>query len=408
MAPMVVVGAGLAGLRVVERLRRSGYDGELVLVGAEAQLPYDRPPMSKTLLTQDDDPTPVHLRKPEAYDELGLDLRLGVRAKSLDVSGRTVRLDDGSELTYDKLVIATGLRARRIPGLEGQANVVVLRTFEDCLALRATLRNAEHVTVVGGGVLGCEVAASARKLGVAVDLVEGLELPLVRVLGTELGGVIADLHRENAVRLHLGTTVSTVTAEGERTNVELGDGTTLQTDLVVVAVGAVPNTEWLDGSGLDITDGVLVDRTGQAADHVYAVGDVARMPHPLGEGTVRLEHWTSANDTAVLVAGNLLAEEPKEHKEVAYFWSDQYTAKLQCLGVPDPDDDLTVVDGSLEEGVFLAIYARSGTVTGAVAIGRPAALMKCRNAVGQGVALAELVGQAPWVRRSPVATGGVA
>lgn len=407
MAPIVVVGAGLAGLRVVERLRRSGYDGELVLVGAEPQLPYDRPPMSKTLLTQDDEPAPVHLRTPQAYDELGLDLRLGLRAESLDVRARAVRLDDGTNLAYDKLVIATGVRARHLPAFDGVPNVLVLRTFDDCVALRSALRAAAHVTVAGGGVLGCEVTASARKLGIHVDLVEGLELPLVRVLGPAIGSVVADLHRANGVRLHLGTTVSALTS-GERTRVDLGDGTSLTTDLVVVAVGATPNAEWLTGSGLDIADGVLVDHTGAAADHVYAVGDIARMPHPSGEGTVRLEHWTSANDTANLVAANLLAEEPEALAEVAYFWSDQYAVKLQCLGVPDPRDDLSVVDGSLEEGAFLAIYSCDGNVTGAVAIGRPAALMRCRNAVGRGTSLADLQEQAPWVRRSPVATGGTA
>lgn len=361
---VVIVGGGLAGLRVASRLR---HDGETVVVCAEPHAPYDRPPLSKALLTQQIEPVPPFLPSD------GLSLRTNVHATALDTGNRSVCLDDGTVLDYDHLVIATGLRPRRL--FDGWAGVHVLRTFEDCLALRAGLRSARRVTVVGGGVLGCEIAASARTLGREVTVVEVLDQPLAAVLGAEIGSAVADLHRAHGVDVRCATRVERLEGHGRVERVVLSDGSSVDTDLVVVAVGAVPNTDWL--SGVDLSDGVVCDEfCHTSAENVWAAGDVARQPHG------RLEHWTSASDTAAVVARNVFAPRAEwvPLTAVPYFWTDQYDAKIQCLGVPGPE--LTVVDGSLTEGRFLAHYTRAGVVTGAVAIGMPAALARCRRLVG--------------------------
>lgn len=387
----VIVGAGLSGLRLAEKLTRLGHTGPITLIGAEPHPPYDRPPLSKTLLTRDDEPRPVFLGPiPE------VELRTGVRATDLDTGRRRLTLDDGETLTFDRLVIATGVRPRTIPGF---AAAHVLRTWEDCLRLRAALADARHVTVIGAGVLGCEIAASARARGIEVTLVELLDQPLAPVLGATVGEVIAALHRGNGVQLRCGTRVSGLVDDGRGKRVVFADGGEVTTDLVVVAVGATPNTEWLAGSGVDVDGGVVCDRTGQTSvDGVFAVGDVARIPHPLADRPVRLEHWTSAVDTAALVADNLCAapDERRGLTEVPYFWSDQYKLKLQCLGLPAPGDELTIAAGSLADTRFLGLYSRDGMLTGAVAVRMAAALTRCRPAIGRRAPLAELLREAPW------------
>jgi NADPH-dependent 2,4-dienoyl-CoA reductase/sulfur reductase-like enzyme len=369
----------LAGARTAERLRRAGFDGPVTLVGGEAHAAYDRPPLSKKVLTQDEEPAgPSYL--PTTAD---LETRAGVHATALDTAGHRVILDDGSALGYDKLVIATGVRPRRL--FDGWQGVHVLRTWSDGLALRTALRDAKRVVVIGGGVLGCEVAASARTLGRDVTIVELLEQPLVAALGSRIGEVIATLHRERGVDVRCSTRVDRLEGAGDRVErVVLADGTTLDADLVVVAAGAVPNTEWLAGSAVRTADGVLCDRFGAtSAINVFAAGDVARLPHPWAGGTVRLEHWTTAGDTAALVARNVLAN-PSERvplTAVPYFWTDQYQSKFQVIGLPGQDDELTVVDGGLD-GKFAARYTRDGIITGAITVGMPAALAPYRKLVG--------------------------
>jgi 3-phenylpropionate/trans-cinnamate dioxygenase ferredoxin reductase component len=354
----------------------------LTIVGGEEHAAYDRPPLSKKVLTQEDEPAaPQYLRCTAELDFLS-----GVHAAGLDVGGRTVALDDGSSLPYDRLVIATGVRPRRL--FAEWQGVHVLRTWSDGLALRAALREAKRLVVIGGGVLGCEVAASARQLGLEVTVVELLEQPLVAVLGPTIGAVIAELHRGRGVDVRCATRVAGLSGSAGRVErVELSDGSVLEADLVVVAAGAVPNTEWLAGSGLVLEDGVLCDRTGTTSEpSVLAAGDVARLPHPWAAGTVRLEHWTAAGDTASLVAVNALLP-PGERAALAavpYFWTDQYQAKFQVIGLPAPDDELTVFDGDLD-GKFAARYTRDGVLTGAITVGMPAALAPYRKLVGTPV-----------------------
>lgn len=402
-ARVVIVGAGLAGLRTAERLRRSGYDGALTLLGAETHLPYDRPPLSKALLAGTEEPAAPLLRAPERYDELALDLRLGVRAVALGTG--VVTLSDGSQLAWDQLVIATGLLARTVPGWAGTAGVHTLRTFDDCLSLRAAASGARHATVVGAGVLGSEIAGSLRSRGLDVALVDPLPQPLCRVVGEEVGAFVADLHRSAGVTLHLGRSVASLPATGGRvTGVVLDDGTTWDTDLVVTAVGGVPDLDWLGDSGLTLDNGVVVDVHGATSlPGVWAVGDVAAVADPRGGGTVRVEHWTAAGDLAATVATNVLAtlrgEAPKAHTELPYMWSDQYATKVQCLGLPRPGDELVMLTGSLADGAFLAAHVAGGRVQAVSAAGMPAALMRCRGAVADGVPVDELVALAPWERK---------
>jgi 3-phenylpropionate/trans-cinnamate dioxygenase ferredoxin reductase subunit len=399
---VVIVGGGLAGLRTAERLRRMGHTGPVTLIGAEPWHPYDRPPLSKGLLVKDEEPAPVLLRPIDAYAELDLDLRLGTRAIGLDPRTRCVALHDGSEVRYDRLVIATGARARTIPEWQRFANVYVLRTWEDCLSLRFALRAARHVTVVGAGVLGCEIAASARALGLAVTLLDELPSPMLRVLGPRLGGVAAELHRSHGVDVRVGCAVERLDGDTTVEAVVTRDGDRIPTDLVVLAIGSVPETEWLAESGVDIDDGVVCDATGKTSlPDVYAVGDVARMPYPGSRRSVRLEHWTSAADTATLVASNLLAPPGQERtlSEVPYFWSDQYDVKIQGMGVPEADDELVIATGELDARRFLALYVSAGRVQAAVTMNMPAALARCRTAVATHAPIDELLEQAPWTPR---------
>lgn len=374
---IVIVGGGLAGSRTAERLRRGGFTGQVTVVGGEPHAAYDRPPLSKKVLTQVDEPAePLYLKTPDDVEFLP-----GRHGAGLDAPAHTLVLDDGAAVSYDRLVIATGVRARRL--FDDWQGVHVLRTWTDAQALRRALRDAKRLVVIGGGVLGCEIAASARALGLDVTIVELLEQPLVAALGAPVGGAIADLHRRNGVDVRCSTRVSHLDGAGDRVErVVLADGTALDTDLVVVAAGAVPNTEWLAGSGVRLDDGVLCDRTGAtSAPDVYAAGDVARLPHPWAEGTVRLEHWQAAGDTGALVAQNLLADEPVPLTAVPYFWTDQYQSKFQVIGLPSPADEFTLLDGALD-AKFAAHYSRDGILTGAIAVGMPAALAPFRKRMG--------------------------
>lgn len=377
MSRIVIVGGGLAGSRTAERLRRAGFDGRVTLVGGEPHAAYDRPPLSKKLLTQDEEPaSPPYLRPLSDVETLA-----GVHATALHPTSATVALDDGTTLPYDQLVIATGVRPRRL--FDDRRGVHLLRTWADCLALRSALRDAKRVVVIGGGVLGCEVAASARALGRHVTVVELLDQPLYAVLGPEVGAVVAALHRAHGVDVRCATRVAHLDGDPVE-RVVLADDTVLDADLVVVAAGAVPNTEWLAGSGVAVADGVVCDATGATSvANVFAAGDVARLPHPWADGTVRLEHWTSAGDTAALVARNVLAEHENRVPltAVPYFWTDQYHTKFQVIGLPAPGDELTVVEGSLDAR-FAARYTRDGVLTGAVTVGMPAALAPFRKLVG--------------------------
>ncbi|HXQ90841.1 MAG TPA: FAD-dependent oxidoreductase [Acidimicrobiales bacterium] len=398
---IVVVGGSLAGLRAAEALRVEGHTGPVVLVGAEPHLPYDRPPLSKQFLAGTWGLDRVALRPPEKIDALGLDLRLGQRAVALDVEGHALELDDGSTLRYGGLVLATGAHPRLLPNADSLAGVHTLRTLEDSIAIgQAARADGARLVVVGAGFIGSEVAATCRGIGAAVTVVEALPEPLARVLGPEMGAVCGALHVDHGVELRTGVGVSTFRAgPGGRAvdGVELDDGTVLDADLVVVGIGVVPTTEWLTGSGLELSDGVVADATLHVAEHVVVAGDMARwFDEHLGAHT-RIEHWTNAAEQGVAAARNLLAgrRHASAYVPVPYFWSDQYDVKIQVIGHPGPDDDIVVVDGSLSERRFVALYGQAGRFRAALGFNRPRQLMGYRPLLEAGASFDDALAHHP-------------
>ena len=393
-ATVVVVGASVGGLRTVEALRAGRFGGRLVLVGEERHTPYDRPPLSKQVLAGTWPPERATIAGDEKLAELSLDLRLGHRAESLDAEARRVVLDDGSTLRADAVVLATGVAARRLPGTEDNAGVLVLRTLNDSLALRERVLAVGpgcRVVVIGAGFIGSEVASTCLDLGCAVTVLEGFEVPLLRALGPVIGAACGTLHTDAGVDLRTGVGVSAVrapdgsgTGDGAAGRVELADGTAVPADVVVVGIGVSPATDWLEGSGLVIDNGVVCDEALFAADGVLAIGDLARFPFH-GRPT-RIEHWQMATDMGRAAAVSLLAgrDGAPAFEPVPYFWSDQYNVKLQMLGHPDGDDDVVVVDGTLESHRFVALYGRGALLTGVLAIGRPRQLMSYRPLLAAG------------------------
>ncbi|MFF3222231.1 NAD(P)/FAD-dependent oxidoreductase [Nocardia suismassiliense] len=392
-APIVIVGAGLAGLRTAEELRRAGYEGGLILLGDESRLPYDRPPLSKQFVRGETDDTT--LRPGEFFTEKQIDLRLDTAATGVDTAARQVRLADGSTLGYDQLIIATGLRPRLLPGLPDAQGVHVLRGHADATALRTELAEATTALVVGAGFIGCELAASFRSRGIAVVLVEPQSTPLASVLGEQVGALVARLHRDEGVDLRCGTGLDTLLADDGRVRgALLADGSEVAADLVVIGIGSRPVTEWLTDSGIALADpaaggGVLADEVGRtSADRVWVVGDVAAWLHDTGHRK-RVEHWTNAGEQARLVASAMLGAAPPTAARVPYFWSDQYEVKIQALGTPTATDEVHLV---VDDGrKFLAYYAQDGKLTGVVGAGMTAQVMKTRAKIAAGVPVSELL-----------------
>lgn len=394
---IVVVGASLAGLRAAEALRRQGFEGRLTLVGAETHRPYDRPPLSKQVLAGDWEPEQTVLRSAFEDGGLELDLRLGTRADALDLAERCITLAGGDRLDFDGLVIATGGRPRRLPGDVPAAGVHVLRTLDDALALRDELERSPRVAVIGAGFIGAEVAATCRGRGLDVTLIEALPVPLALHLGSELGEVCAAIHRDHGVDLRCGVGVASIDGEARVEGVTLADGSRVDADVVVLGIGMEPVTDWLQGSGLKLEDGVLCDETCAAsAPGVVAAGDVARWRHPLFGETLRVEHWTNAVEQADAAAKRLLAGDGalETYAAVPYFWSDQYDRKIQFAGRARPDDELRIVSGSPAERRFVALFGRAGRLVGAFALNRPPALMRYKQRIAEGAAWDEVIAQA--------------
>lgn len=390
---IVIVGASMGGLRAAEQLRAAGWDGAITVVGEEDHPPYNRPPLSKELLARPGSPedalAAVKLRQRSTMDTV--DWRLGARAVTSDLTGHTVTLASGEQLAYDGLVVASGIRPRRlhVPGPTIGRHVV--RTLEDTLGLHRQLRPGARVVVVGCGFIGCEVAATARELGCEVHLVEGSRGPMHRVLGEEVSVIMRNWLIERGIDIITGSSVEEfLTADGIQDDggpalaagVRLADGTEIQGDVVVEAVGSVPNTEWLEGNGLDLADGVVVDGHLRVvgAVHAVAVGDIARYRDTWADGEMRrVEHWQGAIDMAKTAAKSLVAEltgidPPSPYAAVPSFWSDQFGIRIQGIGAPHRATDLTVLEGSLdavEDGVVIR-YDRDGATVGVVTIGLPA------------------------------------
>ncbi len=367
---IVVVGASLGGIRACQNLRREGFEGELTLIGAEKHRPYDRPPLSKTMLATDQDPDELQLVTEDTLVDLDLNLLLGQPATGLDVNRQVVTVGE-HEIRYEGLVIATGASARKLPKTADIDGVHVLRTVDDSVAIRERLVPGASVVIVGAGFIGSEVAAAATARGCEVTIVEAAAAPLIRGLGAEMGAACGDLHIAHAADLRLGVGVASVLGKDEVEGVALTDGSHLQADLVVVGIGAEPNTEWLTNSGLNIDDGVICDGTmNTGVRGVYAMGDVAKAPNAwLGPSPVRVEHWTAATEQAMLVAANLLhPEDSRVYDSVPFVWSDQYDDRIQVAGNTENADHVEVLLGSVDERAFVTGYRVGGALAGVMAL----------------------------------------
>lgn len=390
---IVVVGASLAGLRGVETLRREGYDGRITWIGAEPHAPYDRPPLSKQILTGRTEPEQIALRR-EPLEDLGAELRLGVRAAALDGRERAVALEGGERVPYDGLLVATGSTARRLPGAPELEGLHVLRTLDDALAIRRALEKGPRVAVVGAGFIGAEVAATCRSRGLEVTMVDPLPVPLSRSLPPPLGEALAALHRDHGVDLRLGVGVEAVEGRGRVERLALSDGSRLEVDLVVVGIGVVPATDWLEGSGLELRDGVVCDETcATRLPGVVAAGDLARWTNPRFGEEMRIEHWSHAVEQAQAAANTLLGR-PVVYAPVPYVWTDQYDRKLQIAGVPRAGDEMRVVEGSLAERRFVALFGRAGRLVGVAGMNRPAPVMRHKRQIAEGTSWEEALAAA--------------
>jgi 3-phenylpropionate/trans-cinnamate dioxygenase ferredoxin reductase subunit len=392
---VIVVGASLAGWRAVETFRAEGFTGSITLVGEELHLPYDRPPLSKQILAGTWPPEKAVLADRQRSGELGVTEVLGHRAVSLDGAARSIEIDDGTMLAADAVVVATGAAPRRLPGTEGlgQADgLFTLRTLDDSLALRQALTASEgaRVVVIGAGFIGAEVASTCAGLGCQVTVLEAMDIPLTNVLGPEMGAHCGSLHAANGVALRTGVGVQAVRRQAVSSglSIELADGETLAADVVVVGIGVAPSVEWLSGSGLTVGNGIECDASLFAVDSVVAAGDVARWlwRHDGLEEQIRIEHWQLAAEMGVAAARSLLAgrAEAKAFTPIPYFWSDQYGIRFQVLGNPAGTDEMVVVEGSLEEGKFVALYGRAGRLRAVMAIGKPRQLMGYRPLIEAG------------------------
>lgn len=357
-----------------------------MVIEAEDGPPYDRPPLSKQVLAGTW--APGDARLPVDADALEVDWERGQRATGVDLGDRRVHLADGRSIGFDGLVIATGAAPRHLPGSGGLGGVHVLRSLDDCLAIKADLdASPGRVVVVGAGFIGSEVASTCRQQGHEVTVVEALPVPMERILGTDLGSLTADLHRDHGVRVRLGVGVEALEGGDRVERVRLADGSVIAADVVVVGIGVAPSTGWLEGSGLALDNGVVCDETCLAAPGVVAAGDIARWPNARFGEVMRVEHWENALEQGAAAARRLLAGDgPGERFEpVPWFWSDQYDRKIQMAGRSGLDDLVRVVHGSVDERRFVALFGRGGRVVGVLGVNRPRHVMVWRNRISEAI-----------------------
>jgi NADPH-dependent 2,4-dienoyl-CoA reductase/sulfur reductase-like enzyme len=387
---VAIIGASLAGLSAARALRSQGFGGRVTVVGDETRRPYDRPPLSKEFLAGEMVETDLALEDDD--DDLQAEWLLGAAATKLDTDSGAVELADGTRFYADGVVIATGSRARRWPGCESMAGVHVIRTIDDAIALRADMRPGAALVVIGAGFIGAEVASTARKLGMTVTVVEAAPTPLGVQLGSRLGAVVAEAHSANGTTLICGVGVAGLTGENRAlrspacvdrvTGVDLADGRHLPADVVVVGIGGVPNIEWLAGSGLELGNGVICGPAGQTAmPNVVAVGDCAAWQDTSTGVAHRVEHWTGALERPAIAVATLLAGgvDMGAVVKAPYFWSDQYGSRIQFAGIADPDDEVTIEEGSCDDRCFLATYRRDGRLVAVLGVDQPRLFTRWRR-----------------------------
>ncbi len=388
---IAVVGAGLAAAKAVEALREGGHDGPIVLFGEEHHLPYERPPLSKGYLLGNDELESAFVHDADWYDAHDVDLRLGSAVTEIDPAAHVVRTRDG-EQGYARLLLATGSSPRRLAMADDSGvPVAYLRTLEDSQLLKTSFGEGRSVAIIGGGWIGLEVAAAAREAGASVTVLESLDLPLLRVLGPEVAEIFAGLHREHGVDLHTGVSVSGIDRDGARAVIGLGDGASVEADLVVVGIGVAPNVALAEAAGLDCDNGVLVDEHLRTSDpDVYAAGDVANALHPVLGRRIRVEHWDTAIGQGQTAARAMLGHDAT-YDRLPYFFTDQYDLGMEYVGSVGPDGyDDVVLRGDTSGRTFTAFWSRDGRVLAGMHVNVWDATDHIRRIVGRDVDAARL------------------
>lgn len=394
MQTLAIVGASLAGLSAARAARAQGFAGRLVIIGDEHHRPYDRPPLSKDFLLGTITSEDLFLETDD--DGLQAEWLLGGGAVGLDADSRTVRLSDGSSVSADGIVIATGARARKLPALEGLENVFYLRTIADAQGLTPRLVPGGRMTVIGAGFIGAEVASAAASRGMEVTMINNAPVPFTAQLGQDMGDVVAKLHLANGVDLISGVVIEQfLTSDGLATGLTLADGRQLETDVVVVGIGAEPNTEWLEGSGVELGSGVLCDAMGRTnVPGIVAVGDCAAWFDKASGGHRRIEHWTGALERAALAVQALLdSDAPEQPLKPPYFWSDQHGVKIQFAGHSAGYDRVEIETGDPQEHSFVAVYYRGDAPVAVLGMNQPRLFTKWRRSLASPAAA--LVSQVP-------------
>ena len=393
----MIVGASMGGLRTAESLRRSGFTGEITLIGAEKHLPYNRPPLSKALLAEDKELDSVAFKI--NTDELKADFILGDPAQSVDIQNNEVVLSSNKKLSYNFLVAATGLRSRKMDFQNlVESGRFSLRTYDDAKRIRSAVAPGKHVVILGAGFIGLELAATLKKLGCSVDVVAMETTPLAPIIGELFGNEIQIRHEAKGVRFHMNNSVKDLVGESFVTGVILGDGKSLECDIFIEAVGSLPNTEWLEGSGLDKSNGILTDKSLRAVDidgglieNFFVVGDIARFPYVNQQLPARrIEHWNIPIEGGKRVGREIANTanpdsvsdfNPAEHfNPLPSFWSDQYEMSILSYGEPKIADDVELLQGSLDAD-FIFSYRRQGKLVGAAGIGLRRELNNLRNEI---------------------------